>query len=207
MLARKSLRWILPPLIIGILCMVLSILSSILLVVSIVFFIIALCLVWFFRDPSRVIGRGVVSPADGRILSIERLEDKDIGRSHRISIFMNLYDVHVNRSPIDGRVISLSHHFGSHKPAFNKDSELNERVVIILETSIGLVKIIQIAGFLARRIQPYIRVGDWVEKGERIGIIRFGSRVDVYLPSKVEVKTRVGIRVKAGVDTIGEIHD
>lgn len=120
---------------------------------------------------------------------------------------MNIYDVHVNRMPIDGRITYIEHYPGSHIPAFRKESGRNERVVIKIDTIIGLIKIIQIAGIIARRIKPYIKIDDELRKGDRIGIIRFGSRVDLYLPrDKITLKVRRGDRVKAGVDSIAEVN-
>jgi phosphatidylserine decarboxylase len=120
---------------------------------------------------------------------------------------MNVWNVHVNRAPIDGKVIYLSHHYGEHLPAFLGDSRKNERVIAILETEIGKVKLIQIAGTFARRVVSYIKKGERVKKGERIGIIKFGSRVDLYLP--IEGVKRLCVkpkeRVRAGEDRIAEI--
>ena len=122
---------------------------------------------------------------------------------------MNLYNVHVNRCPFNGTVIDITHHRGSHLPAFTKESSKNERVIILLETSFGVIKIIQIAGTIARRIVPYIRMGDALEKGDRIGLIRLGSRVDVYIPklaiNKITIKPQQ--MVKAGVTCLASIHD
>ena len=121
---------------------------------------------------------------------------------------MNVYNVHVNRMPFDGQVLDLSHHSGFHLPAFRKESEKNERVVLIVDTRIGKIKIVLIAGTLARRIVPYIGMGDKLKKGDRIGIIRLGSRVDLYIPSKhvKKIMVKVGDMVKAGEDTVAEVN-
>jgi len=163
----------------------------------------------FFRDPDRTISKGIVASADGKIREISKLKDKEVGDCTKISTFMNLYNVHVNRIPLDGTVKDMVHISGIHLPAFKKESEKNERVITIIDTKIGIVKVIQIAGTLARRILPYIKKEDKLKKGERIGIIRFGSRVDVYLPTK-KIKTihvKVGDMVKAGETTLAEIND
>jgi phosphatidylserine decarboxylase len=163
----------------------------------------------FFRDPDRVIGKGIVASADGKIREITDVKDDDIGNCTMISTFMNLYNVHVNRIPIDGTVKNITHKKGLHLPAFKKESEKNERVITIIDTKIGTVKVIQIAGTIARRIFPYIKIGDKMKKGEKIGIIKFGSRVDVYLPNKKlsKICVRVGDIIKAGESTIAEIND
>ncbi|MCL2554723.1 MAG: phosphatidylserine decarboxylase [Actinomycetia bacterium] len=153
-------------------------------------------MLWFFRDPEREITEGrVVSPADGVVQSIMPWKD---GRT-RVAIFMSPLNVHVNRAPLSGTVASVEHIPGGYVPAFNKESENNERVVWHFDTEIGDVEVIQIAGAVARRIVPYVPRGCKVEQGERIGLIRFGSRVDVYLPEGVEPAVEVGQTTTAGV--------
>ena len=163
----------------------------------------------FFRDPDRTIGKGIVASADGKIREISDEKDDEIGKCTKISTFMNLYNVHVNRIPVDGIVKNITHKKGLHLPAFKKESEKNERVITIIDTKIGKIKVIQIAGTIARRIFPYIKIGDKMKKGEKIGIIKFGSRVDVYLPTQKikKICVRVGDIVKAGETTIAEIND
>ncbi|NGO67249.1 phosphatidylserine decarboxylase [Streptomyces boncukensis] len=151
---------------------------------------------WFFRDPEREISRGrVISPADGVVQSIMPWQD---GRT-RIAIFMSPLNVHVNRAPLAGAVASVEHVPGGFVPAFNKESEHNERVVWHFDTELGDIEMVQIAGTVARRIVPYIEQGAKVEQGERIGLIRFGSRVDVYLPEGIEAAVEVGQATTAGV--------
>jgi len=166
-------------------------------------------LVIFFRDPERKIGEGIVAVADGVIREITDEEDDDVGKCIKISTFMNIYNVHVNRMPLNGTIKDVVHYDGAHLPAFKKESERNERVILLLKTEIGTVKIIQIAGTLARRIVPYVKKGDTVKKGEKLGLIRLGSRVDIYLPTKKiqTITVKVKDRVKAGEDTIAKIHD
>lgn len=166
---------------------------------SFFFLLLTLFFLIFFRDPERKIAEGIVSPADGKIIKIQ--EEKEI----KISIFMNLHDVHVNRIPISGKVISMIYIKGSHLPAFNKNSERNERMITTLQTEIGEVKITQIAGIFARRIKPYIKEGQVINKGERMGIIMFGSRVILQMPNKVKIKIKEGDRVLAGSTSIGDI--
>lgn len=213
-LAQGSLSWILGPFVVGIFFVVLSmvlkeLLSSIFLFVSVVLLLLTGFFLLFFRDPERNIGRNIVAPADGWIREISSVIDEDVGECTRVSTFMNVYNVHVNRMPLDGVIKDVVHHLGSYLPAYKKESERNERVILTLETGIGIVKLVQIAGTLARRIIPYVKEGDKVKKGDKIGIIRFGSRVDVYLPaSKIKnITVKVKDRIKAGEDTIAESND
>ncbi|MFJ1748182.1 phosphatidylserine decarboxylase [Streptomyces sp. NPDC088116] len=156
-------------------------------------------MLWFFRDPEREITQGrVISPADGVVQSIMPWKD---GRT-RVAIFMSPLNVHVNRAPLAGTVTSVEHIPGGFVPAFNKESENNERVVWHFDTELGDIEMVQIAGAVARRIVPYLPQGTKVEQGERIGLIRFGSRVDIYLPEGVEVAVEVGQTTTAGVTRI-----
>ncbi|GAA3824843.1 phosphatidylserine decarboxylase [Sphaerisporangium flaviroseum] len=156
-------------------------------------------MLWFFRDPDRDLGTGtVLSPADGVVQSIDPQPDGRI----RVAIFMSPLDVHVNRAPLDGTVTSMRHMPGGYKPAFNKDSDQNERVVWRFDTALGDLELVQIAGAVARRIVPYVGMGAKVSRGERIGLIRFGSRVDIYLPEGIAPAVSVGQRTTAGVTRI-----
>jgi phosphatidylserine decarboxylase len=186
-----------------------EIIGSIFLLLSLVTFLISIVFIIFFRDPDRDIGEGIVACADGRIREISNLKDDDIKDCTRISTFMNIYDVHVNRMPLDGTIKKIIHNSGFHLPAFKKESEKNERVTITVETKFGIVKIVQIAGTIARRIVPYIQKGSKLKKGDRIGIIRFGSRVDIYLSSRIfkKILVKKGEIVRAGESTLAEIND
>jgi phosphatidylserine decarboxylase len=177
-------------------------------IVMMVFAVVTLVLIIFFRDPERNVGPGIVAPADGYIREISTGAEKELGAYVRLSIFMNIHDVHVNRMPLDGTITTVQHRPGGHIPAFKKESERNEQVCIMIDTGVGMVKVVQIAGTLARRIVPYVQPGDSVKKGERIGLIRLGSRVDLYLPGKLvkNVMVTVHDKVKAGVDTLAEIN-
>ncbi|MBO3748617.1 phosphatidylserine decarboxylase [Streptosporangiaceae bacterium NEAU-GS5] len=156
-------------------------------------------MLWFFRDPERVPGEGrVLSPADGVVQSIDPWGD---GRT-RVAIFMSPVNVHVNRAPVAGTVTSVEHVAGGFVPAFNKDSDQNERVVwhfASADDAIGDLEMVQIAGAVARRIIPYVPAGTKVAQGDRVGLIRLGSRVDVYLPAGVEPAVTVGDKTVAGV--------
>ncbi len=159
----------------------------------------------FFRDPVRTTAAGVASPADGKVRAIDVVQDADLGPVERLSIFMSPKDVHVNRMPLDGTVVSLLHHPGGHVPAFKKESERNERVEAILETAIGRIKIILIAGTVARRIVPYIKEGQVLTKGQRIALIRFGSRCDLLIPAgRVKWTARMDQKVRAASSSLGE---
>jgi len=148
---------------------------------------------WFHRDPERTTpAEGLVAPADGRV-TVLRAEDDRV----RVGVFMGVTDVHVNRAPVDGTVEAVTHEPGAHRPAFSKDSDRNERVRLEL----GDTEVTLIAGAFARRIHPYVAAGDVVARGERIGHISFGSRVDVLLPPGVEmadIRVTEGERVRAG---------
>jgi phosphatidylserine decarboxylase len=137
-----------------------------------------------------------VSPADGRVLKIQ---DK------KLSIFMNIHNVHVNRSPVDGEVVDVQYHKGNRFPAFYKDSDRNERNMVTIHTRIGNVIVTQISGAVVRRIVCYVKQNENVARGQRIGMIRFGSRVDVVLPRNYSFVVSTGQKVKAGETTIAKL--
>lgn len=155
-------------------------------------FILTIFFLIFFRDPERLppgAEDDAVSPADGRVISIQ---------NRTISIFMNIHNVHVNRTPLAGTVTHIDYKPGGYIPAFNKDSYVNERNHVVINTDYGILELTQIAGVLTRRIVSYISVGTHVKRGERIGMIRFGSRVDVIIPEGYEFTVGVNDTVKAG---------
>ncbi|MCI4317833.1 MAG: phosphatidylserine decarboxylase [Thermoplasmata archaeon] len=153
---------------------------------------------WFFRDPTRSPGSGVVSAADGRVLEVA-----EEGATVRIAVFMNVTDVHVNRFPVDGRVESIEVRGKGYRPAYSPDAHHNQRCHYQLTSAIGPVEVIQMTGIVARRLVPLVRPGDHRTKGERLGMIVLGSRVDVRLPTaRVEIRVRPGDRVFAGTTTI-----
>jgi len=178
--------------------------------------------VWFFRDPERVTPAGeglVISPADGRVLPIVRaMPPPELGMGDaprtRISIFMNVFNVHVNRIPCSGKVVALAYTPGKFfNASFDKASEHNERMAawIRLTDPTGGVRqydlaVVQIAGLVARRIKCGLKMGDNVKTGERYGIIRFGSRLDVYLPDGVESLVTVGQITKAGETILAKLE-
>ena len=150
---------------------------------------------YFFRNPKRRITGGIVCPADGRVAVV---------KDHSFDIFMGVTNVHVNRSPVSGKVISQTHHPGTHRPAYHDDIEGNERMETEVECLHGTVRITQLAGIIARRIVPYVSPGDEVKAGQPIGMIRFGSRVRVELPESAVVQISVGDVVRAGETKVGE---
>ena len=161
---------------------------------------------FFFRNPNRVIPadpRVIVSPADGRVVRVER-----VGNVTRMSIFLSIFNVHVNRSPIAGRIEAVDYKPGKFLVAFNdKASTDNERNIIMVRDGSITIVFTQIAGIVARRIVFWKRVGESVKKGELVGLIRFGSRVDVLFPSGTETTVEVGARVKGGSSPIGIIKE
>ncbi|MCK5038736.1 MAG: phosphatidylserine decarboxylase [Thermoplasmata archaeon] len=201
MFAKKCLHWIITPFILaGLVYFVIDLSPFRLCWLWPIFILIGIFFMIFFRDPEREVGKGIVAAADGVIREIS-----DDGQHLNISTFMNVHNVHVNRAPISGKVIGIERVPGSFKPAFSSDANENSRVNIDMETDIGKVRIIQISGVFAYRIVPYISVGQTVEKGDRIGIIRFGSRVDVLFPSgKVKPAVKNGQKVLANITTLAE---
>jgi phosphatidylserine decarboxylase len=163
--------------------------------------VLAAFFLWFFRDPNREIPEApglIVSPADGKVTAIELVDTPD-GRQRRISIFLNVFNVHVNRSPIAGSIQAINYHKGKYLNAMNPESAVaNERNWVEVTGELCTVSFCQIAGLLARRIVFQKRVGDWVHRGERVGLIKFGSRVDVVFPAGCEVQVKLGDHVRGG---------
>jgi phosphatidylserine decarboxylase len=198
-IAKGCWSWVAPPLLLSLLLLALCWFSLWFVSLFIPVFCVLVFFLIFFRDPERTIGDGIIAPADGTIRDIKQEKDQ-----YFISIFMEVNNVHVNRLPLDGRISKMTHFPGYHLRAWKKESDLNERVIISVETAIGEVTVVQLAGLIARRVYPYIKEGDVLKKGDRIGIIRLGSRVDVYLPAEKikSVPVKIGDPVKAGQDTI-----
>ncbi|HLE66762.1 MAG TPA: phosphatidylserine decarboxylase [Burkholderiales bacterium] len=175
------------------------------------FWVAALFVLQFFRDPPREVPedpRAVVSPADGRIVAVERARDPWLERDAlKISVFMNVFNVHSNRSPVDGTVKQRWYHAGAFvNAALDKASTANERNALWFRTRSGEdVTCVQIAGLIARRILCYVAEGAELERGQRYGFIRFGSRVDVYLPLDAEAKAALGDKVYAAESVIARL--
>ena len=176
---------------------------------AVIMLVLSLIVIWFFRDPERKAEYKdgyFFSPADGKVVEIVPATHEFTGKSIKIGIFMNLFSVHVNRSPCTGRVDYLEYVPGKKIAAFSpKASEINERFYTGLSTQWGSVMMTQIAGLVARRIVCRLKRGDILESGQRYGMIKLGSRVDVYLPADIVVKVKTGDKVKAGESLIGVI--
>lgn len=175
--------------------------------VSIVFFFFVLFFLLFFRNPSRKCEAAsdvIVSPADGKVVVVDVVDEPEFigGRARRIAIFMSPLDVHVNRVPCSGRVAKTEHRNGKFALAFKKDLSGNERNYILIDYEGDRVLVVQIAGFLARRIVCDVSAGDDLKRGDRVGMITFGSRVDIYFPEGYDCDVAVGDTTRAGLTRI-----
>jgi phosphatidylserine decarboxylase len=172
-------------------------------------FVLTLFMLYFFRDPERIAPEGdniFVSPADGKVILIKNVYEEQYLKDNAIevSIFMSPLNVHVNRSPCDGVVESVVHTSGKFLSAFKHEASLqNENIAMLLNTKHGKVLVRQVAGFVARRAVCRVKPGDTLKKGQRYGIIKFSSRLDVYLPKDADIKVKLGDKVKAGETIIG----
>jgi phosphatidylserine decarboxylase len=171
--------------------------------------LLAAFFLWFFRDPKRPVpieAGLVVSPADGKITEVARIQTPE-GERIRLSIFLSVFDVHVNRSPIAGTVRDIRYQKGKHLNALSRHcAEKNEQNVVTVQGDEFDVTFKQIAGVLARRIVFRFKEGDFVQRGERVGLIKFGSRVDVVLPGHARVRVALGQRVKGGASVLADIQ-
>ncbi|WP_455477432.1 phosphatidylserine decarboxylase [Bartonella sp. B41] len=172
--------------------------------------------VYFFRDPERVVPLSsnlVISPADGRISFVEKCippEDLGLGDEEmiRISVFMNIFSCHINRIPVSGTVNSIVYRPGQFANAeLDKSSQFNERNVMVIDSKHGKIGTVQIAGMFARRIVCWLRENDSVTVGQRFGLIRFGSRLDIYIPTEVKLFVSVGQTAIAGETVLGSFDD
>ncbi len=174
---------------------------------TLAFGLLALFMAYFFRDPERVPPKreGVVlAPADGKVVEIREVTDHFVGPGRRVSIFLSPLDVHINRAPIGGLVVGVEYRAGRFLQAYRAEaSEVNERATIRLQGQDLRVAVTQIAGVLARRVVCRLRGGEKLQAGERFGMIRFGSRVDLILPQGVGIEALVGDRVRGGESIIG----
>ena len=177
---------------------------------AIVPLLLAFFFLWFFRDPERLVPAGaglIVSPGDGLVTETARI-DTPAGPRQRISIFLSVFDVHVNRSPISGVLSRVEYQKGLYLNAMNPASaERNEQNVVTVRGNGFEVTFKQIAGLLARRIVFTFKEGDVVERGQRVGLIKFGSRVDVIVPAEAAVRVKVGERVKGGSSVLAAMPD
>jgi phosphatidylserine decarboxylase len=199
MIVRDAFRFLLPLAFLAVTAFILGWVIS-----GAVFLMLTLFVAYFFRNPKREIPsdpRVIVSPADGKVVKIEQ-----VANVTQMSIFLSIFDVHVNRSPIRGRIEAMEYKPGSFLAAYHELASVeNERNIIMVGQGDIRLVFTQIAGIVARRIVCWKKVGDMVEKGEPIGLIRFGSRVDVLFPAGAEVTVRKGDRVRAGASAIGRM--
>jgi len=180
---------------------------------SLIFLALFLFTIAFFRDPNRPVPAGpnlIVAPADGRVRDIVELDEKEIlkTKTRRVGIFLSIFDVHTNRAPIDGRIVYRQHHAGLCLDARDPNcSEKNEAMTWAFENPRGRIVVRQLTGAIARRIVVWANVGDELKKGERFGMIRFGSRTELYLPLNAEVLVKTGDHVSGGSTVIARLPD
>lgn len=202
-IAKEGLVFVLPSLCLALLCYFMGFRA-----LGIVAFLLTLFFLYFFRNPSRSVVSGaeeLISPADGRVMAIDGLFENEFLHENvtRISVFMSVSDVHVNRAPCEGNIERVQHRDGCFKLAFKKGiDEENERNYIVVRRNNESFLVVQIAGFLARRIICYVRERDRVEKGSPIGMIAFGSRVDLYVPVDYAPTVKPGQKVKSGLTVL-----
>ena len=178
--------------------------------ISSLLFVLTAFIAFFFRDPNRRTPEGenlCVASGDGKIVAIEEIDDDWVGKAVQVSVFLSIFNVHVNRTPCAGRVSSVEYRPGKFRLAFlDKASEDNEHTVVQIDGADYKITVKQIAGFVARRIICRLEAGQTVAAGERFGLIRFGSRIDHILPIGSEVTVSLGDRVKAGETIIGVMN-
>jgi len=182
--------------------------------VGVVFGLLTCYVAFFFRNPERLppVGEAMVaSPADGRIIYVGPAKEPEFLKEEvqKISVFMSLWDVHVNRVPVDGTVRDMKYHRGRFMAAFEeRASEDNERNAMLIETGKGVkIVLVQVAGLVARRIVCYPTIGAFLLKGQRMGLIRFGSRCDIYLPKTAQAMVKVGDRVLGGETILAQLKE
>ena len=183
-------------------------------VVALAAAVLTLFFVNFFRDPERVTPTApglVISPADGKVIIVEPDMDEPRflkSRAAKISVFMSPLDVHVNRAPLDGEVVGVHYNAGKYFAAYAEKASLdNEQNAIVMRADDGRgLAFVQIAGFLARRIVCRVKPGDICRRGERVGMIKLGSRVDIFIPGNVDLRVKLGDRVRAGETVLGVLR-
>ena len=198
---------------IALIIFLLSLVSLVLgfILVSTVLCLLALSVLFFFRNPERKIPveeDTVVSPADGRVVDVRKIKEDQYFHKEMIciSIFLSIFNVHVNRSPYSGKVESVKYTKGKFLPAFReKASILNEQNAIVISYKDVGILVKQIAGIIARRVVCWVKEGDQLERGQHLGLIRFGSRVDIFLPVDVQIEVSVGDKIKGGETIIARL--
>lgn len=206
---RDGYLFFIPPLILSALFYLLFLYagSIILLYTAFILFIVSQFMIFFFRDPERKIPHGeniIVSPVDGKVLKVGT---GDSGEKN-LSIFLSLFNVHVNRVPVSGKVVDIRKRPGIFRAAYKPEAEkINAAIETDISTPYGLVTVRQVVGILARRLVNRLKIGDEVRSGQRFGLMRFGSRLDLFLPSGAELEISEGKRVKGGSTILGEFKD
>lgn len=179
---------------------------------GLVFAVLALFCLFFFRNPTRTIPQEagvVVAPADGRVMDITRMEEPLFmnGEAVRISIFLSLFNVHINRMPVDGMIEIIQPVSGLYLPAYNVEAgSKNQRNYIGISSDVGRLIVVQITGAIARRLVCWAKVGQFMPRGERFGLIRFGSCTEVYLPSHADIQVAVGDKIRGGNSVIAKFQ-
>ena len=179
-------------------------------ITALIFAVITLFCIFFFRNPGRVIPKGdemVVSPADGKAMDVTTVNEELFlkGEAKRIRIFLSLFNVHINRAPVSGKVSFVKQVTGQYLPAYKDEASFkNQRNYIGLETEFGKVMVVQITGLVARRLVCWVESGNVLQRGERFGLIRFGSCTEIYLPVETEVLVKTGDIVKGGESVIAK---
>ncbi len=203
--AKEGIVFILPLAIVSIFFWIIQVSSA-----AVFCALLTIFVVYFFRDPERSIPqeeKAILAPADGRIIQVESCVEENFlkGPAFKISIFMSLFDVHINRIPFSGKIVDLFYQPGKFSIAnLPKASAINEQNTLLLEAADGTRLVLsQIAGLIARRIVCWVRRGDEVIKGQRMGLIAFGSRVDLYLPSRTNLVIQMGQKVSGGQSILG----
>ncbi len=202
---KDAYRFIIPMLVLAALCAYWG-LSA----VAVPLVLLAAFVAYFFRNPVRAIPPGenlIVSPADGKVVYVAPIpkEDEELPGGQRVSIFLNIFDVHVTRIPMRGELERLEYKRGKFKVAYDEEAaRVNEQNILTIRGQASRIVVKQIAGLIARRVICWKRPGQMLQRGELFGLIRFGSRVDVLLPEEVKILVKVGDRVKGGISVIGE---
>lgn len=209
MIAKEGIPFILPTAIVAISCWVLAYVTGSIMgvVLAVLSTLVACFFTYFFRDPDRTPPSGenlILSPGDGKVIVHETRTVGDGAQFQLVSIFLSVFNVHVNRIPISGKISHIQHIPGRFHRAFEPEAVTeNERTEIIVDSRFGNVRFAQVAGILARRIVCRLQIGDTVARGARFGLIRFGSRIDLFLDPSVKVEVKIGDRVEGGVSVIG----
>jgi phosphatidylserine decarboxylase len=210
-MTREGFKFLIPALAIMLILFVVGVYISnaMVLVFAVILVLISFFFVFFFRDPERKIPNGeslILSSADGRVILIKPFQNSEfMGKEGTlVSVFMSVFNVHINRVPVSGRVRYVKYNPGKFFPAFkDKASSENEQTELGLENEHGRIILKQIAGIIARRIVCKVGAGDKVQAGQRLGMIQFGSRVDLFLPEDVEIKVKLSQKVRAGETIVG----